>query len=369
MTDAIVEPRANPELHGQSAALSVLRRALLSGRLPHGWLFTGPSGVGKATLAYRFARVLLAAPPTIDADLALPLEHPTFGQVARGTHPDLKVIEPERDPKSGKVKPEITVDAVRASCASLHSTAAAGGRRLVIVDGADRLNRNAANALLKPLEEPPPGAVLILVTHRPDLVAPTLRSRCARLHLKRLPEPAIVEALARRAPELAAEARRAIARAAGGSLGRAFEMADPQWLGLYQRLATCLGEDQTDLLALHGLAGELVRYAEPRNLAAAAALLQELMSRTVRLSLDRGEAPLFADEPGALRRLAGRRPLECWAGLWDKIARLVARVDGLSLDRSHALLHMLILLALPSGQGTDAPDGGSDLTEAADVVG
>jgi DNA polymerase III subunit delta' len=369
MTNVTLEPRANPELHGQSAALSVLRRALLSGRLPHGWLFTGPSGVGKATLAYRFARILLAAPPTIDEDLTLPPDHPMFGHIAKGTHPDLKVIEPERDPKSGKVKPEITVDAVRATCGSLHSTAAAGGRRLVIVDGAERLNRNAANAMLKPLEEPPPGTVLILISHRPDLVAPTLRSRCARLHLRRLPETVIGDALARQAPDLPAEARLAIARAAGGSLGRALEMADPQWLGLYQRLATCLAEEQADVLALHGLAGELARYAEPRNLAASAALLQELVSRAVRTRLERGEAPLFAEEPGALRQLAGRRPLECWARLWEKIARLVARVDGLNLDRTHALLHMLILLALPSGQGTEAPDGGSRLTEAADVVG
>jgi DNA polymerase III delta' subunit len=197
MAVAALEPRANPDLRGQDAALSVLRAALASGRLAHGWLLSGPPGIGKATLAYRFARALLARPETTDPTLAMDPADPVFRQVAQGSHPDLRVIEALRDPKTGKVKSEITVDLVRAATASLNTTAALGGRRIVVIDGAETLNRNAANALLKSLEEPPPDAVLMLISHRPSRVAPTLRSRCAKLPLARLPDREVVEALAR----------------------------------------------------------------------------------------------------------------------------------------------------------------------------
>ena len=150
----------------------MLGRALASGRLAHGWLLTGPPGIGKATLAFRFARALLAGPdvPRSD-DFRCRPDHPVFRQVARGAHPDLTVLEAERDPRTGRLRSEITVDAVRAATASLQMTAAAGGYRVAIVDGAESMNRNAANALLKTLEEPPARSVLILVSHRPGSLA------------------------------------------------------------------------------------------------------------------------------------------------------------------------------------------------------
>ena len=160
-------PRDNPELYGHQTALAVLGRALSSGRLAHGWLLTGPSGIGKATLAFRFARALLAGPNAVDDRLSMGPDHPVFRQVAQGTHPDLRVIEAERDARSGRLRSEITVDTVRAATAALRVTAAAGGCRVAVIDGAETLNRNAANALLKTLEEPPERAVLILVSHRP----------------------------------------------------------------------------------------------------------------------------------------------------------------------------------------------------------
>ena len=180
-------PRDNPELYGQDAALAVLGRALASGRLAHGWLLTGPPGIGKATLAFRFARALLAGPDAIDARLSLRPDHPVFRQVARASIPISTVLEAERDPRTGRLRSEITVDAVRAATASLQMTAAAGGYRVAMVDGAESMNRNAANALLKTLEEPPARSVLILVSHRPGSLAATIRSRCAKLRLSPLP--------------------------------------------------------------------------------------------------------------------------------------------------------------------------------------
>ncbi|HEX5079965.1 MAG TPA: DNA polymerase III subunit delta' [Geminicoccaceae bacterium] len=354
-------PRANPELRGQDAAVAVLRTAARSGRLPHGWLLTGPPGIGKATLAFRFARALLADPEASDPDLAVDPAHPVFRQVAQGSHPDLRVVEAPRDPKTGKLKAEITVDLVRAATASLNTTAAQGGRRIVVIDGAESLNRNAANALLKSLEEPPPGAVLLLVSHQPGRVAPTLRSRCAKLALARLPDAEVAAALARHAPDLPAGQRDALAQLARGSIGRALELAGGDWLSLYHRLATGLAGMPPDRLALHALAGELSRYADARSFAAPFWLIQELLGRVVGAAIGRHAPALFEGEPEALARLAAGRPLDRWGSLWEKVARLASAVDGLNLDRRQALLHILTLLALLSEKDQGAGSALGDL--------
>jgi DNA polymerase-3 subunit delta' len=357
------EPRANPELRGQDAALTVLRTAVGSGRLPHGWLLTGPPGIGKATLAFRFARALLAGPDASDPNLTVAPEHPVFRQVAHGSHPDLKVIEPPRDPKTGKVKSEIPVDMVRAATASLNTTAALGGHRIVVIDGAESLNRNAANALLKSLEEPPPGAILLLVSHHPGRVAPTLRSRCAKLALARLPDAEVRVALTQHAPDLPPEQHDALAQLARGSIGRALELAGDDWVSLYRRLATALASEPLDRLGLNALAGELARYADARSFAAPLWLIQELLSRLTCAAVGRRKPALFEGEPETLGRLAAGRPLDRWGSLWEKVARLAAAVDPLNLDRRQALLHMLTLLALASAEDQGAgsalgdPDG------------
>jgi DNA polymerase-3 subunit delta' len=358
-------PRAQTELVGQDAARDILARALASGRLAHGWLLHGPAGIGKATLAYRFARALLAGSGACGPGLTLAPDHPVFRQTAQGAHPDLTVIEPERDPKSGRVKAEIPIGAVRAAGTALHATAAMGGWRVVLVDGAERLNRNAANALLKSLEEPPAAAVILLVSSRPAQVAATLRSRCAKLALARLPDACVLEGLARYAAEIDGEKRRALAVLARGSLGRALELADQDWLPLYQRLAQSLASDSDDGLALHELAGALARQAEQRGMDGPLTLLQELLGRIVATGCGRLGVPLFATEPAALERLAAGRPLDRWATLWDKVRRLAAAVDRLNLDRTQTILHILALLAPAAGRDEAAalamPSGAHDV--------
>jgi DNA polymerase-3 subunit delta' len=154
-------PRANPRLLGHEAAEAVLAEGMRAGRLHHAWLITGPPGVGKATLAYRFARRLFAGMPE-GASLALPAEDPVFRRVAVGSHADLLTVEREWDPKKKRMRGEIVVADVRRVADFLRRTPAEGGWRVVVVDGAETLNRNAENALLKVLEEPPPRAILLL---------------------------------------------------------------------------------------------------------------------------------------------------------------------------------------------------------------
>lgn len=360
---SVLAPRANPELLGQERAAATLVRALTSKRLPHAWLLTGPRGIGKATLAFRFARRLLARGEHLPAEADLPPEHPLFHQVAQGAHPDLQVIEPPAETKGTRTRIEIGVEAVRTATTALHSTAAMGGRRVLIVDGADALNRNAANALLKPLEEPPRDAVLLLVAHDLRRVLPTIRSRCAVLRLDRLPDPVVLRILERQAPGLTPDAQRALARLARGSAGQALELAAGETLEAYGALASNIGAERVDALGLHDLAQQIARLAD-RQVAAPLALLQLLLARVVARATDRLDGTLFEGEEAALARLCERRTLDHWAALWEKSARLLARAESLNLDRSQVLLHVLTGMAASrpaDGRPLGALPGGPDV--------
>lgn len=332
-------PRANPDLVGQDRAAAILWSSWRSGRLPHGWLLHGPPGIGKATLAFRFARALLANAGGTPAD-APGERHPVFRMVASGAHPDLHVVEAARDPK-GRLKSEIPVDAVRTVAASLHSTPAMGGRRVVIIDAAEQLNRNAGNALLKPLEEPPRETVLLLISHHPARVLPTLRSRCAKLRCDRLADADVEVVVGGARPELAPERRRALVRLAGGSPGRALELEASGALELCARILEALARGSQARAALAQLAGELAKGADQHGSAAPLALLQAVIGRIVAAGAGRPEPEIVPNEAATLGALARARPLDRWAGLWEKTARLAARADAVNLDRAQVYHHLL----------------------------
>ena len=354
-------PRENPELIGQGAAEAVLLQAAERGRLAHAWLLTGPRGIGKATLAYRFARYLLApgeasdqepglfgAPEPQAGDMTVAQEHPVFRRVASGGHLDLTVLEPGVNEKTGKPRTEITVDQVRKATDFLRLTAAEGGWRIVLVDSADALNANAANALLKILEEPSKQSLLLLVSHAPGRLLPTVRSRCCHLALKPLPEETVTDLLRRQLPDLGAAEAATLARLADGSIGRALELAAVGGLDLYGELTALLtglagrdGEPSAgfDTERLHGFAEKLARGTDLSAFRAARDLLLWWLGRAVRARTIGRASDIVTDaEAPVLAGLAARGSLADWLALWDKVSHLLARVESANLDRKQALL-------------------------------
>lgn len=237
-------PRERRGFVGHVAAAEALREGARSGRLHHAWLIGGPEGIGKATLAYRFARHLLAPAaerlPGGDG-FGVDPEGRTARQIAATSHPNLIALERATSAEDGKAPPKfITVEAIRKTLSFFASTAADGGRRICIVDAVDDLNGPAANALLKTLEEPPPGALILLVSHAPQRVLPTIRSRCRKVNLPPLADNEVDAVLVDLDPSLAPALRARAVAMADGSVGRALTLLDPKRIAMIDELSRLL---------------------------------------------------------------------------------------------------------------------------------
>ena len=330
-----MEPRANPVLVGHAAAAAAMDEAIRLGRVHHAWLITGPEGIGKATLAHRFARHLLA-PPGAAPDLP---ESPVFRRVAAATHADLLTVERAWDDKRKRLRAEIVVDDVRKVADFLRLTPAEGGWRIVVVDGAEYLNRNAANALLKVLEEPPPRAVLLLACAAPGRLLPTIRSRCRHLRLLPLSQAETDEVLALALPEAGAEERAGLAALATGSPGRAVALAEEGGVALAGLVADVLRElPRLPALRAYEVADKVAR--QEQGYSTFMDLLRAAVSAAVR-AVARGGGD------AAQRRLAALRPLAEWGDLWQALTRLQDETERFNLDKRHAIVSGLDLLTAP----------------------
>jgi DNA polymerase III subunit delta' len=317
-------PREMLACHGHAGQEQALLEAYRSDRMHHGWLFTGPEGVGKAVMAYRLARFLLANPDTRSdavrqaADLLVPANHPVTGLVARQAHSDLTVIRRSKGKDGKTIRTEIAMEDVRDGLALFRSTSVSGGWRIAIVDAADDLNRNGENALLKMLEEPPRRALFILIANRPGSLLPTIRSRCRTLPFKALPPDEVAAALAGLGRADGSDAQ-AAALAAGGSVRTALRMLDHDERALRAKADKAF---ESGGKAVRDLAENLSGRANTERFE----IFLEIVEERLRAEIATG---------GSGEALAAR------AELWEKLKRSAREVETYNLDRRPFVLSVV----------------------------
>jgi DNA polymerase-3 subunit delta' len=320
--EGFAHPRETFVLLGQDVALARAARALRSGRPPSAWLITGAPGIGKATLAYRIARYLLSFGAT-DAgpqDLTVPENNVAARQVAAQSHPGLLVLKRAINPKTGKLMTVLSVDEIRRLANFFGMTSGAGGWRVAIVDTADDMNDNAANALLKMLEEPPSDAMLLLLSNTPGRLLPTIRSRCQRLDLRPLDDAVLEKALAGYLPETSAAERASLARLSGGSIGAALTLATGDGGALAGEADWLIDQARDpDILALLALGDRLFRIQDGLELFGD--FLVESLSARIRAKAHSGVAGL-----------------ERWVALRERIVQDFGRATGLNLEPRQTVL-------------------------------
>ena len=361
-------PRDTPRLIGQDAVEAAFLEAYNAGRLHHGWLITGPRGVGKATLAWRIARFLLATPPDQGDGLfgeALPdpdtldiaADHPVVRRMHAHSEPGLHLLrrggagstdsDRQKNLLEGKFSKEIRVDEVRELAKFVHLSAVDAGRRVVIVDSADELNVNAANALLKMLEEPPARTTLLLISHQPARLLPTIRSRCRELRMAPLGAEDMTAALSQAGVDTGATSE-ALAELSAGSVGEAVRLINLDGLTLYKELIAILASlPQLDRPRALKLADAVAARGAEERLDLLLHLTDVALSRLARTGAT-GQPPAAnaaPNESDTLTRLAsnpekGRE----WAICAQEIGARMRHGRSVNLDPAALVLDMVFRL-------------------------
>jgi len=344
--ESFSSPREVDRVFGHEEAAQEFEEALRGRRLHHAWLLVGPEGIGKATLAYRLARTILAHAEAGDllpgepADVAP--DHPIFRKIAGLAHPNLLLIRRSWMERTKRYSQVISVDEVRRLRSFLGSTAGDGAWRVVIVDRADQLNQNAANALLKALEEPPPNTLFLLVSNAEGRLPVTIRSRTRVLRLAPLAdEPlgaAVRAALQRDEIETDAETLQMAMALSQGSVRRALELVTGEGIGLYNDIvATFEGLPDLDGARVQRQAEKLANVNETEQLELYLALLLGLIERLVRYGAT--GTGLTDTEEKLARRLLTAQTLPDWAEAWEAISAARAETFALNLDRGLLVLN------------------------------
>lgn len=323
----LVHPRDAARLEGHEAAERAFLGALERGRLHHAWLLVGPEGVGKATFAYRAARRLLGARPEPRYGLlGADPEDPVFRQAAGRAHPDLMVLE--RDDPDAKARKSIPVDEARALPEFFAKSPGRAAYRVAIIDSADDLNPNAANAVLKTLEEPPERGVLLLVSHRPGSLLPTIRSRCRRLVFAAPPAEDAAPWVAD-AARVSPEAAYALLKMARGAPGRALRLAGQGALEID-------AEARALVARLPAIDASAAQHLADGFRGAEGAQRFALMMDRIAAALHDGAIAAALDGRGALDREAEA---------WSLVSEAPGEADAINLDRADAFFTALGCLA------------------------
>jgi DNA polymerase III subunit delta' len=338
--DDAPHPRETLALYGHAAAEAELLDAYRRNRLAQAWIIGGPEGVGKATLAWRFARFLLAHPDAAArevveaADLSVPADHPAARRMSTLALADIFLLRREWNDKTKKHFTEIRVDDVREITRAFHQGSGTGGWRVAIIDCADDLNRSAANALLKLIEEPPDRSLFLLVAHQPGRILPTIRSRCRKLMvgaLKQEDTVAAVGALGEPWSEIDEVDVTAAAARAEGSVKETLRLLGGDAMAFDSSVARLLqGLPRVDWLGVHFLADKLTGRDNEASYETFMRALERHLDQRVRVLSEKGVGP---------SKLVG------YARAWDEIRALARETEVFNFDKRALVLSIFDRLA------------------------
>ena len=346
MSEDQITAQNNPQLFGHEAALASLWNDHQAGKLAHGWLISGPQGVGKATLAYHFARALLVGEDTTQ----IPESHPVFRRMVSHSHSDFRVIEPEYDEKKEEYAREISVEQAREIGQFLALTPGESQWRVVIVDAIDQLNVNAANAILKILEEPPPQAILILISHNPGRLLPTIRSRCRQLRLHPLDQKTFSRVIRTVAPEIDSAALPALAELSDFSPGIAVQLANQGAIELYRMLLELLEKlPAIPNKKLHAFADQIGTGSVHTQWQLFSRLMLALMARVAKQASGLPQSELTEGEGAVLAHLATIHSGAGWAARWQQSQEQFLLAAARHLDYKQVIIAFFHSLASKEG--------------------
>lgn len=353
-------PRYTEQVFGHESAERLFLEAFNSERLHHAWLISGPKGIGKATLAWKFAKFLLSQPagdagpglfgedlPVDATSLALSADDPVIQRIQAGGHGGLMVTERSFNEKTGKMRNDIIIDDVRKLINFFSQTSAEGGWRVAIVDAADEMNVNSANALLKILEEPPEKSIIFLIAHSPGKLLPTIKSRCRAVHLQGLGEDSVKAVLAGRFPELSNDELSSTALLAEGAPGRAIEIASLEGIKLYQRMVSLLMDiPRVNVPEVHKFAVELAAAKADAKYRLFVQVFLDWLQRLVKQSATGVPTrDVVVGESEQVARISALAGVDQWLDLWEKVGEMINRADAVNLDRKQVIVSMFTSLA------------------------
>ena len=337
-----IEPYANPYLCGHHEAEELFLKAWKAGSLHNSLMITGPEGIGKATLAYRMARFLLAADESKKeayTSLELPENNADFRLVANRSHPNLKIIERDfidtdkkkiiKAIKDGEALTDdelqnlkksavIKVDEIRTINEFLGEKSFDGNWRIVVIDSVDDMNTASANAILKILEEPPAKSLLLLISHNPNRLLPTIRSRCAKINLQPLSEDEVASLLRRYNPKLDEAEVKGLAKISSGSIGKALRYSEYGGLQKYKMLESLFyAREQYNLTDALQFCDEVARDEDAWSLAV------ELIKHFIAENMKGGER------------------VEELSNAWNKVTTMVNEVASLNMDKKQVMYNII----------------------------
>ena len=343
---AEITPKTNNRLVGHEEAEATLMQDFQGGKMAHGWIISGPRGIGKATLAYRFARTLLSG----EQPGELSEDHPIFKRIAAGSHTDMLVVEQAFDEKKEEKVREISVDQAREIAQFLSLTPGEGKWRVVIIDSADALNPNGANAILKILEEPPPQTVLMLLAHNPSRLLPTIRSRCRVLKLRPLQKQQFITVMRHVSPALDSADIKMLAQMSAMAPGIALELHALGAIEMYNHILELTSTlPRLDLARIHAFADQMATGKVHTNWQVFSQLVLFLLSRAALRGEGASVEALSDEEAITLDTMAALHSPAVWAVRWQQVAEQFLLAERLHLDYKQLII--TFFHSIPSQEG------------------